>query len=375
MATKRKGTQVSKQAIVKQIKTNQMEMQAKQAQNSNNLRYNTDKKLSNDIDNEKYLIVHRTDEGLTMKDMSPILLETAFKTVTNNGNLTCRTLKSGDILVKTENAKQAKSLITLTGIMQVNVEVSEHRTLNTCRGVVSAHELKYEDEEALLEYLKSQNVTKIDFHMKNVANERVKSGLAFVTFGTNDPPEYLTIGCLRLKVRPYIPAPMRCFVCHKFGHISKNCLNKDNPACYNCYEEKHIHTRDEKCTKQPKCINCGSNEHNSYNRSCSELKRQVAIQTIKVTEKVSFSEAVKRSNIQRRTYAQITSNDTKTTPENSAQCHCPHCGYHKANQEPKRKVTSYEDLDEHDNATKQQESVSPVSENTGNMAAESPPNE
>jgi hypothetical protein len=355
-------TQASKDELIKQIKLQEEKRkQGKNPQNptntqtTGNLSFDKNKKLSNEIEGEKYLIVHRTDEGLTMKDMSPIMLETAFKSVTNNGKITCRTLKSGDILIKTENVKQAKSLTMLTKIAHVNIEVSEHRSLNTCRGVVSAYELKYEDEDTMLEYLKPQNVTKIDFHMKTVGNERVKSGLAFVTFGKNEPPEYLTIGCLKLKVRPYVPAPMRCFVCHKFGHISKNCPNSNAPKCYNCCEDKHIETREEKCTRPQKCANCGSTEHNSYNRNCNELKRQVTIQTIRVTQKVSFSEAVKLSNLQRNTYAQITassqSQTTPTSPKNQTDnpvCKCPHCGYHKASIKPhkstQRPTIDYGDL-------------------------------
>jgi hypothetical protein len=361
-------TTTMKDVIVKQIKTNQMQSQSNSTKSINNMRntsnleYDTNKKLSNEIEGEKYLIVHRTDNGLTMKDMSPIMLEMAFKTVTNNGNITCRTLKSGDILVKTENIKQAKSLITLTRITQANVEVTEHRSLNSCRGVVSAYELKHEDGDSLLEYLKPQQVTKIDFHMKNVGNERVKSGLLFVTFGTNEPPEYLTVGCLKLKVRPYIPAPMRCFTCHKFGHISKTCPNQSTPKCYNCCEDKHIQTRDEKCTRQQKCMNCGSNDHNSYNRTCSELKRQVEIQTIKVTQKVSFSEAVKRSNIQRKTYAQVTANNSQTTATNNKQCQCPHCDFHKTENKQQRITIDYGDLNEND---KESESMAGVTSPAG----------
>lgn len=373
-ASKRKNTitTAKKEVIVKQIKTIDMQAQSNRTKSTsntkstNNLEFDSSKKLTNDIEGEKYLIVHRTDNGLTMKDMSPIMLETAFKTVTNNGKITCRTLKSGDILVKTENIKQAKSLITLRRITQANVEVTEHRTLNSCRGVVSAYELKYEDGDSLLEYLKSQQVTKIDFHMKNVGNERVKSGLAFVTFGINEPPEYLTIGCLKLKVRPYIPAPMRCFTCHKFGHISKTCPNQSTPKCYNCCEDKHIQTRDEKCTRQQKCMNCGSNDHNSYNRACSELKRQVEIQTIKVTQKVSFSEAVKRSNIQRKTYAQITANNSSTSSTNNKQCKCPHCEFHKTENMQQRAIIDYSDLNENEKESESMEgATSPaVEENT-----------
>lgn len=365
-----KMTPKLKQALADQAQSTRT---SQQTANNSNLSFNKDRKLTNEIEGEKYLIVHRTDDGSTMKDMSPILLEKAFQTVTNNGKITCRTLKSGDIMIKTENVKQAKSLITLTKISHANIEVTEHKTLNSCKGVVSAYELKYEDSETLLEYLKTQHVTKVDFHTKLINNERIKTGLVFVTFGKTELPEYLRIGCLRLNVRPFIPPPMRCFICHKFGHISKTCPNQSNPKCYNCYEDKHIHSKDEKCTEQQKCINCGGNDHNSYNRLCVEYNRQVNIQTIKVTQNVSFAEAVKRSNLQRRTYAQVTtSNDTnKPSP---TKCGCPHCGYHNLNIQ-KRNITNYGDLNENDKMETQEagslnESVAIESMGSGTSASQ-----
>jgi hypothetical protein len=122
--------------IVKQIQD------SKEMTNTSNLTYDNKKVLENQVEGEKYLIIHRTDEGLTMKDMSPIMIETALKNATNNGKITCKMLKSGDILVKTENLRQAKQLMKLTQITNANLTVSEHKSLNTCRGVVYAYELK-----------------------------------------------------------------------------------------------------------------------------------------------------------------------------------------------------------------------------------------
>lgn len=104
-------------------------------------------------------------------------------------------------------------------------------------------------------------------------------------------------------------------------------------------------------------MNCGSNDHNSYNRTCSELKRQVEIQTIKVTQKVSFSEAVKRSNIQRKTYAQITANNSSTTSTNNKQCQCPHCEFHKIDNNQQRSAIVSSDLNERDKESESMDGV------------------
>lgn len=291
-----------------------------------NLKYDNTKKLSNEIEGQKHLIIHRTDEGRTMKDISPILLETALNAATNNSKLEIKMLKSGDILIKTENTKTANNLIKLSGIMEANVTVTEHKTLNSSKGVISAYELKNEEHERLLQYLKSQNVIDLKLHTKTFNGATYQTGLVFLTFGTGELPEYINVGLLRLRVRPYIPNPIRCFVCHKFGHISQHCSIKDNPSCYNCNESKHIYNKEEKCNKIAKCANCKTEGHNAYNRNCKEYKRQIEIQTVKTTQKVSFSEAVKRVNTNNKTYAQMTAT-TSTT-----QCTCSHCEYHSNSQ-------------------------------------------
>lgn len=322
-----KVTPAQLEMIQKQLieKTKQKQSQSQQPKMNQNeqLQFDSAKTLTIDTEGEKYLIIHRVDEHKTMRDFSPILLETVIKNVTYNGTTESKFLRSGDILIKTQNVKQAKNLIKLTGIFNATIEVTEHKTKNSCKGVISAYELKNEDSETLLNYLNTQNVIEVKMHQKTINGQTFNTGLVFITFGTNTLPEYLTVGLLRVRVRPYIPTPMRCFSCHKYGHTSKNCTTKDNPKCYNCNQDKHIHNKEDKCTNQAVCVNCNETGHNSYNRNCSEYKRQIDIQTIKVTQNVSLAEAVKRSNLKRSTYAQVTSTQIETT------CKCQHCDYHQ----------------------------------------------
>lgn len=315
-------------AVVKKI--NNARNTSKVISNSSqSLHYDNSKKLSNNVEGEKFLIIHRTDESLSMRNLSSIALELALKNATGQKQLDCKILKSGDILIKVEKKKQAESLIKLTRILDANVEVSEHKSLNNCKGVISAYELQHETPENLLEYLSDQKVIDVKFHTKTVNGTPYNTGLVFLTFGTSELPEVIKVGLLNLRVRPYIPQPMRCFICHKFGHISLNCNSKSSPKCYNCNQDKHIQDRNEKCQSSPVCVNCNENSHNSYNRNCSEYKRQLEIQTIRVTQKVSMAEAVKRSNLNRTTYAQ-------TVKANSNDdCVCTHCEYHKKKEEPK----------------------------------------
>lgn len=296
--------------------------------NNNNIRYDFKTQLTNNTEGEKYLIMHRVDENKTMRNFSPILLETALKNAAQSGKTECKFLKSGDLLIKTQNLRQAQNIIKITGILDAAIQVTEHKTMNSSKGVIRAYELQNEDKETLLDYLKPQNVIDIRMHQKTINGTTVNTGLVFVTFGVSALPEYLTVGLLRLRVRPYIPTPMRCFACHKFGHLSKFCNIKDNPTCYNCSNAKHIHNKEDKCKEAAFCVNCQQPGHNSYNRNCTEYKRQTEIQTIRVTQNVSMAEAVKRSNLNRISYAQITSTQINKSPEIETICACKHCNFH-----------------------------------------------
>ena len=47
-----------------------------------------------------------------------------------------------------------------------------------------------------------------------------------------DFSSHVYLGYRRLTVKEFIPHPIRCFKCQKFGHISKNCRGKQNcPLC------------------------------------------------------------------------------------------------------------------------------------------------
>lgn len=88
-----------------------------------------------------------------------------------------------------------------------------------------------------------------------------------------------------LTVRPYIPSPMRCYKCQKFGHTSQRC---DGPSiCGDCGKEQHDGLE---CSPPPKCVNC-SGEHAPRSRQCPKYKQEKVIQEIKVINKLSYPEA------------------------------------------------------------------------------------
>jgi hypothetical protein len=54
---------------------------------------------------------------------------------------------------------------------------------------------------------------------KTVNNERVDSLSVLLEFSTPEVPDRVKVGFLCYSVRPYVPPPLRCFKCQRYGHI------------------------------------------------------------------------------------------------------------------------------------------------------------
>ena len=114
-------------------------------------------------------------------------------------------------------------------------------------------------------------------------------------------PYCVTAGIHRLDVRPYVPPPLRCYNCQRFGHTQERCRSEQKCSCGS---PPH---GDDPCPDPPKCINCGL-AHSCRSRNCPTYKREVQIQTIKTSERLSYSEAKKRvptAKTSETTYAQV----------------------------------------------------------------------
>ncbi|GFT33193.1 probable RNA-directed DNA polymerase from transposon X-element [Trichonephila clavipes] len=131
-------------------------------------------------------------------------------------------------------------------------------------------------------------------------------------FGERAPECYL-----RCSVRPYIPNPLRCFQCQRFGHSKPTCRGK--PTCARCGAVGHDSGE---CNGPEKCVNC-KGDHPSYSRSCSTWNLDKEIITVKIKNRLTYPEArlavTNRTPIQGLSYAAVakkvtTSSGTQTSP-------------------------------------------------------------
>ena len=87
-----------------------------------------------------------------------------------------------------------------------------------------------------------------------------------------------------LLVRQYVPKPLHCFKCHRFGHTQEHCMS--HAICISCGQKAHSPP----CQSSPHCINCdGPQCSNSHD--CPKFQMEREIQKISATDKVSFADA------------------------------------------------------------------------------------
>ncbi|GBO45075.1 hypothetical protein AVEN_98687-1 [Araneus ventricosus] len=182
-----------------------------------------------------YFIIHRiSSSNETFHNVSPFLVE---KVITSSVGAVKSTkkLRSGDLLVEVETPKQAKQIVKLNSLSSIPVTVNPHATLNSSKGVISCGELLNESVEKITEELNSQGV----IHVRRITIRRdgqlLNTKHLILTFDSSKLPENIKAGYMRLSVRTYIPNPLRCFKCQRFGHSKTSC--RGTLTCARCAEE------------------------------------------------------------------------------------------------------------------------------------------
>lgn len=109
-----------------------------------------------------------------------------------------------------------------------------------------------------------------------------------VTFQSQVLPPYLVIHSVRSPIVPFIPKPIFCHKCLRYGHRSLGCRSK--ARCPACGEDHGVMV----CVKQdtPECIHCKGDHLTTDFKNCSEYKAQESIKELMTLKCYSFQEAL-----------------------------------------------------------------------------------
>jgi hypothetical protein len=196
-------------------------------------------------------------------------------------------LRSGSILVEVTKEAYANNLLGSSRFVDIPVKVSAHRSMNTSKGVVRSYELRNSTETEMKEELKMYKVIEVRRILVRRNGVQVPTNTFILSFALPKPPTSIKAGYISIPVDPYVPNPLRCFKCQRFGHHQSNC--KADVVCPRCSQKGHDGTD---CNEQVKCANCKGN-HPVYARDCPVWKREKEVQRIKSERNISFPEARK----------------------------------------------------------------------------------
>ncbi|GBN17269.1 hypothetical protein AVEN_85890-1 [Araneus ventricosus] len=233
-----------------------------------------------------FLIKRVSTSGETFHSVSPFLVERAITGSIGDVKST-KKLRSGDLLVEVQTRKQSEQIVKLKTFSNILITVSPHATLNSSKGVITCGELLNVPTEEILKELQGQGVS----HVRRISIRRdgqlLNTKHLILTFDSAKLPENIKAGYMRLSVRTYIPNPLRCFQCQRFGHSKTSC--RGTLTCARCAEVGHESTD---CTRAEKCVNC-KGEHTSFSRNCSVWKQEKEIISTKIKKQISYQEARK----------------------------------------------------------------------------------
>ncbi|GFW25092.1 putative RNA-directed DNA polymerase from transposon BS [Trichonephila clavipes] len=234
---------------------------------------------------------------------------------------TVKRLRSGDILIETHTALQTKSFLLANTFLDSPVTICPHKSLNTFRGVISESDLLSTPESEILEGFSDQGVIQVRRITIKKDATIIPTKHLILTFNRPKLPPAIKAGYLNCKIRPYIPNPLRCFKCQRFGHSQTSCRGQ-----LTCSRRAFVGHSSPDCTLEPKCVNC-TQSHSSDSKICPKWNLEKQIQEIKANKNISYPDARKLIVPQSsQTYAQAAKSSNKNsstqTDENITKIKC-----------------------------------------------------
>ncbi|GBL82178.1 hypothetical protein AVEN_252372-1 [Araneus ventricosus] len=232
----------------------------------------------------RFLILHTPK---TFHRVSPFLVQRLISSIIGDVKDT-KKLPSGDLLIEAASKAQISVMRSLEELGDFPIEVTPHRTLNYSRGVISEPDIFDCSETELIEELQSQKVCAAHRIKVERSGSLISTKHIILTFCRPELPKSIHTGYVYARAKRYVPNPLCCFKCQRFGHSQGTC--KGTIRCAKCSGNDHDTSV---CVSETfKCFNC-SGSHPAYSRDCSKWKIEKEIQSLKVKRNISYAEAKK----------------------------------------------------------------------------------
>lgn len=213
------------------------------------------------------LIINRDLQDIVGQPEKVVLLRDCIKLWCTNSqyNLLKQKRKLCGYLVKykTQNVPQP----VVKGIVHgVHTEIVENDFIAANHRVVKA--------ERLTRYNRS-------------TKQKDPTGSVVLSFRGDCLPDKVYLGFQSFNVNEFVPRPMRCYKCQRYGHVANNC--RGSVRCPKCGGS---HGYDQCSKESPSCLHCGG-DHSVAFTGCPKYKEAKEVQTFRIKNKVSYAQAVK----------------------------------------------------------------------------------
>lgn len=240
-----------------------------------------------DIERHEDIAVRWACESTRLADGDPIEFARVVKGVVGKGVRKIIALRDGSVkfLCTMESADKLLAVEKYKGKAVKTSLVSFEKIV---KGIIHGVPKQWSDELMKKSLRLKEGSGVVD--VKRLGREENKTESVIVSFKEEKLPEFVFLGYRAFRVKVFIPRPLRCFKCQRFGHIAARC--HAGVRCPSCGGN---HGYDE-CTEGKKtCCNCGESHSAGY-RDCQVYKKAGEVARVKVTENLSYSDAVRKVN-------------------------------------------------------------------------------
>lgn len=259
----------------------------------------------------RFLLMESTVSETDITKLSPFVIHRNLLEITGKELANVTKQRNGMLLLEAADQDQSEKLLKSTRLGDISITVCPHNSMNQVKGVIKCRDLWGIEDTEIAQEMANQDVTEARRITVQRHGSTVRTNLVILTFKLLKLPSTVKIGYARVKVEPYIPNPLRCFKCQKFGHHGSKC-RQETPTCPICSEKGHD---GKDCSNTPKCANCNG-PHTSFDKECSRWKTEKFIIEYKVVNNVTFKEAretIAPRQPRSRSYAGVVAGPRPTT--------------------------------------------------------------
>ena len=205
----------------------------------------------------RYLVI-KTQHYVTAAKLENLLLQAC-----PSRDMTVKQIEAGEWLIQASTKQQSEAYLSLTEIDNIDIVVRKHKDLNSIEGTVvlppsNDHE-GVPNEDIILSSLQLRypNIQAVKtYEIPNRKNPSKMIRIARVKFEGHDLPKDIRIEGQRRELQPFVPKPLQCHSCSKYGHTKHKC--RSEAVCAFCSSKDHRTTWN---CGTAKCVNCGLGHH------------------------------------------------------------------------------------------------------------------